>query len=425
MPIYNKIPIKKSLKWEKFIAYRYLVSKKRDGFLSVIAAFSFLGICIGVAVLIIVMSVMGGFREELLSRIIGMKGHVIVHGISSNIREDEAIVKEIQVCDGVVSVCPMIEQHAVISTQDQTRGAVILAMTADVLKKRQLIFDGLKIADLSNFSENTVIIGKRMAEVMFIDIGNSISIINPQGKITPFGMVPLQQEFKVVGTFEVGMTEYDKNVILMPLKKAQSFFDLKQKLTQIEIFTEKIEKNDEIVGKINKIVQKENLRAIGWKFGDSSFFQALQIERNVMFLILTLIILIASFNIISGLIMLVKDKTSDIAIMKTMGASQESILRIFLITGATIGILGTILGIILGIIATKNLNTIIAFIQSLFKVQLFNPEIYFLINFPTKLDYSEVCFISLLTIILSILATIYPSLRAAKLDPVEALRKGA
>jgi lipoprotein-releasing system permease protein len=422
----------KSLLWEKLIARRYIFSRNRDSFLPVIAIFSFVGICIGVATLIIVMSVMGGFREELLSRILGMKGHAMVYGIMGNINADNRVIQGIQQCPGVTLACPMIERQAIVSAQEQSRGAMILSMAPQYLQKRAIIYDSLQLkpgfsigAFTGAFTGDSVIIGKRMADVMFLHIGDRITVISPQGEDTPFGTVPRQQDFEIVGTFEVGMTEYDKSVILMPLETAQSFFDLPGELTQIEVFTGNIEKNDKIVGDIRKIIENTRYRVIGWQHGDSHLFQAMRIERNVMFLILILIVLIASFNIISGLVMLVKDKTKDIAIMKTIGASQASILRIFLMAGSAIGLAGTVFGAGLGVFVTMHLDAIVTFLQNLFHVQIFNPEVYFLATIPTRLNYSEVLLIGAISVAISILATIYPSLRAAHLNPAEALRSDA
>jgi lipoprotein-releasing system permease protein len=399
---------------------KYLRSKKKDGFLSVITGFSFLGICIGVATLIVVMSVMGGFRDELLTRIIGMKGHVIIYG-DSDIKESDAFLSDLRRCKHVTQVCPMIEKQSVITSAEKMRGALVLGVTPETLLERELLRRAISPPLASSFSGDVVIVGKRMAELMGLRLGDCVTLMDPQGESTPFGTVPRQREFKIVALLEVGMVEYDKNVVLMPLQSAQDFFQMCGMLTQFEVFTDNVERNDEIVKEIKKITP---LMVLGWKHGDSHFFQAVQVERNVMFLILTLIILIASFNIISGLVMLVKDKTRDIAIMKTIGASQRSIRCIFMIVGSSVGILGTLLGVGIGLMLTLNLNTIVNFIQSLTGTDLFSAEVYFLSNLPYKLNAYEVLSISLIAVVLSILATIYPSYRAAKLDPAVAIREG-
>lgn len=411
--------------WECLIAARYLVSKNRDRFLSVMSGFSFLGICLGVATLIIVMSVMGGFREELLHRIIGMKGHILVYSPVQNFPNDSDIIQKIKACKNVTHISPMIERQAIVTFGAQTRGSVILALSQSSLMERKILSEHLLLQNTRDeFHGDKVILGKRMAENLGISIGDMITMINPEGDMTPFGMMPRQQEFQVLGFFEVGMIEYDKNVILMPLETGQNFFKLEDQLTQIEIFTEKLENNTQTVEAINAVLPREKLTALGWKHSDSQFFQAMQIERNVMFLILLLIIIIASFNIVSGLVMLVKDKTNDIAILKTMGASQASLLRIFLMTGSSIGILGTISGVILGIVVTLNLQAIMHGIEMLTGAILFNPEIYFLSQLPYQLNLNEVGCIAVIAVLLSVLATIYPASRAAKLNPVEALKRG-
>jgi lipoprotein-releasing system permease protein len=407
--------------WECKIAMRYLRSKKKDGFLSVITGFSFLGICLGVATLIIVMSVMGGFREELLTRIIGMKGHVIVYG-GGEFAENNDLIAKLGKCTHVTQVCPMVEKQSIIISEEKARGVMVMGITLD----REILLRAIDKV-MGQFSANlfvgdAVIVGKRMAELMGLGVGDTISLMDPQGESTAFGAVPRQRDFHVVGIFEVGMIEYDKNVLLMPLGTAQEFFQMEGMLTQFEIFTDNVNINDKVVAAMNKVVPPE-LMVLGWKHGDSHFFQAVQVERNVMFLILTLIILIASFNIISGLVMLVKDKTRDIAIMRTIGASQRSIRRIFMLTGSSIGVLGTALGSALGITITICLNDIVGFIQKLTGVDLFSAEVYFLSSLPHKLNSYEVALISSIAIVLSILATIYPSSRAAKLDPAVAIRE--
>ncbi|MDR1208591.1 MAG: ABC transporter permease [Holosporales bacterium] len=461
--------------WEYQLAIKYLRAKKNDGFLSVITGFSFLGICLGVATLIIVMSVMGGFREELLTRIIGMKGHILVYA-GHEVHEDDELRARIRKCEGVTQVSPMVEKQSIIVIDEKMRGALVLGISPEDLLDRDMLLravyafpeENKRIENVKNeaagpsdktgscnvekslgastplytqneraptvrknsaaafiqkdFSGDAVLIGKRMAELMSINLGDMISLMDPQGEQTPFGTVPSQRDFTVIGFFEVGMIEYDKNVIIMPLKTAQDFFHMDGTLTQFEIFTDNVESNDKIVQKV-RAVTPQNLMVLGWKHGDSHFFQAVQVERNVMFLILTLIILIASFNIISGLVMLVKDKTHDIAIMKTIGASRRSIQQIFIITGSSIGVLGTALGVAIGIIVTLHLNGIASLIQRLTGANLFSAEVYFLSSLPYKLSMSEVGLIAFLAIALSILATIYPSYRAGKLDPAVAIRE--
>lgn len=420
----KKIKWSKSLYWEGFLAGRYLRTKKKDGFLSVITAFSFVGICLGVATLIIVMSVMGGFREELLSRIIGMKGHAMVYSLRGSLPENEDWLNKMKMTKHVTQVCPLVERQSIIISSTQTRGVLALGLSWGSLNERKMLKEALLTSCTeADFEGDVVWIGKRMAELMGLKKGDLVSLMDPQGEATPFGTVPKQREFCVAGIFEMGMIEYDKNVVMLPLTAAQDFFGLPGALTQFEIFTDNLEKNDSVVADIRGWLPRDCV-VLGWKHGDSHFFQAMQIERNVMFLILTLIIFIASFNIISGLVMLVKDKTKDIAILKTIGASRFSVMRIFMMTGAAIGLCGTILGVVLGICVTLHLEGIIGFLQKISGRELFNPEVYFLTSFPYKLDGGEVLGIATLAIVLSLLAALYPSFRAARLDPVVAFREG-
>lgn len=382
----KKIKWSKSLYWEGFLSGRYLRTKKKDGFLSVITAFSFVGICLGVATLIIVMSVMGGFREELLSRIIGMKGHAMVYSLRGSLPENEDWLNKMKMTKHVTQVCPLVERQSIIISSTQTRGVLALGLSWGSLNERKMLKEALLTSCTeADFEGDVVWIGKRMAELMGLKKGDLVSLMDPQGEATPFGTVPKQREFCVAGIFEMGMIEYDKNVVMMPLTAAQDFFGLPGALTQFEIFTDNLEKNDSVVADIRGWLPRDCV-VLGWKHGDSHFFQAMQIERNVMFLILTLIIFIASFNIISGLVMLVKDKTKDIAILKTIGASRFSVMRIFMMTGAAIGLCGTILGVVLGICVTLHLEGIIGFLQKISGRELFNPEVYFLTSFPYKLD---------------------------------------
>lgn len=422
-----------SLVWESHLALRYLRSKKKDGFLSVITGFSFLGICLGVATLIIVMSVMGGFREELLERIIGMKGHALIYSrAGEGIADDPRLFDRIAGVEHVTKVCPMIERQSVITSAVQTRGTLVLGLSWEDLKKNTLLYAGLQPSFSSGsderealkreFQGDVVLIGKRMAEFMALAPGGSLALMDPQGEVTPFGTVPKQREFKIIGLFEVGMSEYDKNIVILPKTTAQDFFDINGRVTQLEVFTDNLDQNDAVVSAIARRLPP-SLAVLGWKHGDSNFFQAVQIERNVMFLILTLIVFIASFNIISGLVMLVKDKRHDIAILKTVGASRCSVMRIFIMVGSTIGCLGTLLGVVFGVLITLNLDTIVNFFQTILHTQLFNPEVYFLSTLPYKLNIHEIVSISMMAIVLSVLAALYPSFRAARLDPAVALKR--
>jgi lipoprotein-releasing system permease protein len=408
--------------FERLVAYRYLRSPRQEGFISVIAGFSFLGIALGVATLIIVMSVMNGFRQELLTRIIGMRGHLVVHGIHAPLTNFDALTEEARHVSGVVGVYPMVERQAIITFRSQARGVAVHGIKLEDLQKRALIVDNIKQGSLKDFNDpDSIIIGRRMADQLHINVGDHLTMISPTGNVTAFGTIPRQKSFKVIAVFEVGMHEFDKSVIFMTLPSAQQFFKLPDQVTHLEIFVDNIEKTAERGFLIQSLVG-EKAKVLDWEHSDSSIFHAVQVERNVMFLILTLIIVIAAFNIISSLIMLVKDKTRDIAIMRTMGAARSSILKIFFLTGASIGTIGTLSGVLLGLSFALNIESIRQFLQKLSGTELFSAEIYFLSQLPAKVDWSEVITVIVMSLALSFLATVYPSWRASRLDPIEALR---
>lgn len=405
-----------------FIGFRYLRSPKQEGFISVITGFSFLGILLAVATLIIVMSVMNGFRHDLLDKIIGMRGHIMAHSQTGHIENYEDVCQIIEKNTCVKSAIALIERQAVVTSTSQARGVGIQAMTQDDLKRRKIITDNLLAGTPEDFQgTNTVFIGRRLADSFYLKVGDTITLMSPSTTQTAFGSLPKQRSFQIAGVFEVGMHEYDKSVVLMPLEAAQSFFNLPKSVSDIEIFIHDADKATLVALDLKKVLP-ESLKILDWQHGNSTYFQAVEIERKVMFVILTLLIIIAAFNIISGLVMLVKDKTRDIAILRTMGATQNSIMRIFFLNGALIGLSGTLIGLILGVLIATNLEEIRQFIQSFTGSDLFQAEIYFLTRIPAKIQLMDVVGICLLSISLSFFATLYPSWRASRLDPVEALR---
>jgi len=420
--------------FERLIAYRYLRSPRQEGFISVIAGFSFVGIALGVAALIIVMSVMNGFRQELLTRIIGMNGHITVQSPTGPLMDFDALAAQARTISGVKSVLPVVAQQAMVMFKSQARGAYVHGIRPNDLRKRDIIANTMKAGSLESFGKSddparpsdSVVMGRRLAESLGLRIGDRFNLVSPEGNATAFGTMPRQKSLTLVGVFEVGFHEYDKTVIFMPLDTAQSFFKVGQGdhkgASVLEIFVENPDKVAEY-GFLLQHVLGSRVTITDWQHISTSFFQVVQVERNVMFIILTLIILIAAFNIVSGLIMLVKDKMRDIAIMRTMGATRGTIMRIFFLTGATIGITGTLTGVAGGLAFALNIETIRRWLERLLDMELFNAEIYFLTQMPCKVDVGDVAATVFMALGLSFLATIYPSWRAARLNPVEALRQ--
>ena len=408
--------------FERLVAMRYLRARRKEGFISVIAGFSLLGIALGVATLIIVMSVMNGFRHELLGRILGLNGHLTMEAYQGPLPDYDRLTDELRKLPMVKMADPLVQGQAMVTVKDQAIGAVVRGMRPEDVKARAIIADNIKAGSLDQFhGEDVVIIGRRMAESVGVGVGGQITLISPQSTATLIGLIPRIKAYTVVGVFEVGMSEYDSSFVFMPLEAAQLYFKLPGAASDIEIT---VQDPDRIAAAVDAIEAKvgSNFRFIDWQEANSSFFGAIQVERNVMFLILTLIIVVAAFNIISGQIMLVKDKGRDIAILRTMGATRGMIMRIFLLSGASIGVLGTALGFGFGLAFADNIESIRQWLQTLLHTRLFPEEIYFLSQLPAIVDPGEVTTVVIMSLTLSLLATLYPSWRAARLDPVEALR---
>ncbi len=408
---------------ERTIAIRYIKSRRVEGFISVSAWFSLVGIVLGVATLIVVMSVMNGFRTELVNRILGINGHLIVYkknGLS--IENYHKIVNQISDTQNVIAVTPYLEGQALVKTKNSVSGIIIRGTKWSDLPAKKLLWKSLDNNTIENFKiKQNIILGYRLAQRLNLRVGDYISLISPNVMETAIGVLPIKQNFMVGGFFDIGMYEYDNNFIFIPWQKAEKFLSTKQIAHGIEIFLNNpnITQNvyDDLSSKLD-----ENLTIIDWKKRNSSFMNALDVEKNVMFVILTLIILVATFNIISSMIMLVQTKKSDIALMRTMGASKYLIIRIFMLTGSIIGILGTIIGAILGIIVSINIETIRNFISTLFGQELFSPQIYFLSTLPSNINFHEVLVVMGLSLSLTLLASIFPAWKAAKISPAEALR---
>jgi lipoprotein-releasing system permease protein len=407
--------------FERMVAFRYLRARRQEGFISVIAIFSLLGIALGVATLIIVMSVMNGFRAELLGRILGFNGHINVYAVQGAMTDYNVLAKEVAVLPGVVAVRPIIEGQVMATSQRGSSGALVRGLSAADLKNQPLLANHVDAAALAAFKDDSVIIGARLAFRLGVGPGDSITFISPQGQATAFGTVPRIKSYTIAGTFNVGMYEFDNSVVFMPLAAAQTFFNIGNSVSSLEVV---VANPDAVHSYDLEILQKfgSRVKLFDWQQSNISFFNAVEIERNVMFLILTLIILVAAFNIVSSMIMLVKDKGRDIAILRTMGATRGMILRIFMLSGASVGVVGTLAGFVLGVLFADNIEAIRQAIQSIIGTDLFSAEIYFLTQIPARVDPAEVATVLAMAFGLSFLATIYPSWRAARLDPVEALR---
>ena len=408
--------------FEWMLSLRYLRSRRREGFISVIAGFSFLGIMLGVATLIIVMAVMNGFRQELLDKILGLNGHLLVQPLEKPLTDWEEVADRISKVPGVRLAAPIVEGQALASSPFHSGGVLVRGIRSADLMKLTSIANNIKQGTFEGFDTGQGLgIGRRLADQLSVRAGDNVTLVAPRGAVTPMGTTPRIKTYKVAAVFEIGMSEYDSAIVFMPMPEAQLYFNRAGDVTAIEVYTD----NPDRIDSFRKLVAAAANRPIfmiDWRQRNSTFFNALQVERNVMFLILTLIILVAALNIISGLIMLVKDKGHDIAILRTMGATQGSILRIFLITGASIGVVGTIAGFLLGLVVCQNVESIRQFLSWMTRTELFSPELYFLSRLPARMDTGETTAVVVMALTLSLLATFYPSWRAARLDPVEALR---
>jgi lipoprotein-releasing system permease protein len=408
--------------FEWLLSGRYLRARRKEGFISVIAGFSFLGIMLGVATLIIVMAVMNGFRKELLDKILGLNGHLLVQPLESPLTDWKDVADRISGVNGIRLAAPVVDGQGLGSSAFGAAGIFIRGIRSGDLNNLTSIAKNIKQGTLEGFDDGQgVAIGRRLADQLSIHAGDMITLISPKGAVTPMGTTPRIKPYKVAAVFEIGMSEYDSTFVFMPLAEAQTYFNRPSDVTSIEVYTNNPDRIDEY----RKLVTEAAGRPIfivDWRQRNSTFFNALQVERNVMFLILTLIVLVAALNIVSGLIMLVKDKGSDIAILRTMGASQGSIMRVFLITGAAIGVVGTLVGFIVGLLVCFNIESIRQFISWMTSTELFSPELYFLSKLPAEVDVGETSAVVIMALTLSFLATLYPSWRAARLDPVDALR---
>ena len=408
--------------FEWMIALRYLRAKRRESFISVISGFSLVGIALGVATLIIVMAGMNGFRDELLSKILGLTGHISVQGEMYGLPNFDAVAARVRAVPGVVRASPVVDGQVMATADGVSTGAQIRGMRREDLQALATISKSLAPGALAHFEGgDSVIVGVGLAQKLGLVPGMQITLIAPRGNVTPFGTTPRVKAYTVAGTFDSGMSEYNNAFIFMPFDEAQLYFNLGRAASSLEVMIADPDKANAMVLPLQKAAGPY-ARIRTWQDLNWSLFGAVEVERNVMFLILTLIILVAALNIVSGLIMLVKDKSGDIAILRTMGATRGAVMRVFLIAGASIGVVGTLAGLLLGVVFCIYIDPIQQFLSWLFHRPLFNPEIYFLTHMPAKMEPGDLIAVVAMSLGLSLLATLYPSWRAARLDPVEALR---
>lgn len=409
--------------YEWMFAARYLRSRRKEAFISVIAGFSFLGIMLGVATLIIVMAVMNGFRTELLDRILGLNGHLIVNPVDGPLTDYASLSERLEKIEGVRFALPLVEGQALVNgNAGAGTGAIVRGLREQDLKTVLSKPDNIKQGTLEGFDAGEgVAIGSRLAQNLGLFLGDELTLISPDGDVTAFGTTPRVKNYPIVAVFEIGMSEYDASFIFMPLAESQLYFNRDNRVDVIDIFVDDPDQVDEYRPKIENAAQR-SLWLQDWRQRNSTLFSALEVERNVMFMILTLIVLVATLNIISGLIMLVKDKSHDIAIMRTMGITRGAIMRIFMITGSAIGIVGTIAGVVIGVLVSLNIKAIQDFLNWATGSEVWDSTVRFLSDIPAEMDFTETVLIVVMALSLSFLATLFPAWRAARLDPVEALR---
>lgn len=411
-------------KLEFLIASRYLGSKRKEGFISVIAIFSFVGIMIGVATLIIVMSVMNGFRHELVGRILGVNSHVTIYSKNQQIPDYQNLVRDLKNIPGIKYANPIVESQAMLSSSSKNSGGLIKGIKLEDLKNKKLISGNITGGVLDGISDKkSVLIGSAIAQNMNLGIGDNIKIISAETNQTIIGAIPRIKTYNVAGVFESGLYEYDSTTVFMNFDMSQVHFRFPKAASGIEVFVDDATNLDDVKDGIYGIMlNNPDLYAVDWKQSNSSFIDALKVESTVMFLILTLIILVASFNIISSMIMLVNDKNKNIALLRTLGMTKASVMRIFLICGSSIGFVGTFLGLVLGVTFSANINSIKLWLESVTDAELFNPAIYFLSTLPSKVFVSDVVSITSMALVISFLATLYPAYKASKSNPAEILR---
>ena len=411
--------------FERAVAGRYLRARKGERFVSIIAIFSLIGIALGVATLIVVTSVMSGFQTELETRILGVNGHITIEAFAGGqIDNYQPLLTGIRAIPGIVSALPVLDGQALLTTdRGGAKGGLVRGMTLDDLRALHPVSDHIVAGKLTDFSgDDAIIIGIGLAQSYQLRVGDSMTVLSPQGAATAFGTIPRVRAYKVVGIFDAGLYDYNNSVVFMPLQAAQVFFQKPDAITGVEIRVTDPDHVEALMPPLQKVVGDRHVWLRDWRHANDTIISVLQVQKDTMFIVLGMIVLVAAFNVISSLIMMVKDKTRDIAVLRTLGADSFSVLRIFLMCGAFVGVSGTIIGTIIGLVFCRNIVAIQHFVETISGGQVFDASVFMLTALPNSIDWGDVVRVVVLGLVLSLLATLYPSWRAARTDPVEALR---
>jgi lipoprotein-releasing system permease protein len=411
--------------FERAVAGRYLRARKGERFVSIIAIFSLIGIALGVATLIVVTSVMSGFQTELETRILGVNGHITVEAFAGGqIDNYPPLLTGIRAIPGIVSALPVLDGQALLTTdRGGAKGGLVRGMTLDDLRALHPVSDHIVAGKLADFTgDDAIIVGVGLAQSYQLRVGDSMTVLSPQGAATAFGTIPRVRAYKVVGIFDAGLYDYNNSVVFMPLQAAQVFFQKPDAITGIEIRVTDPDHVEALIPPLQKIVGDRHVWLRDWRHANDTIISVLQVQKDTMFIVLGMIVLVAAFNVISSLIMMVKDKTRDIAVLRTLGADSFAVLRIFLMCGAFVGVTGTIIGTVIGIVFCRNIVAIQHFVENVTGGQVFDSSVFMLTALPNAIDWGDVARVVALGLVLSLLATLYPSWRAARTDPVESLR---
>jgi lipoprotein-releasing system permease protein len=411
------------LLYELFIGLRYTRAKRRNHFISFISLISMLGIALGVAALIVVLSVMNGFQKELRARILGVASHVLVTGPDNTLARWQDVAERVKREPDVLAAAPYVNAQAMLANEGNVRGAIVRGVVPTLEDEVADIGKHMLTGSLDRLQpgEFNIVLGSELARALRVGPGDRVTLIAPQGLVTPAGLVPRLKQFKVAGLFEVGMFEYDSGLALVHIEDAQRLYQMGPNVSGVRLKLDDLFKSRDVAASLYRSLGPD-VYVSDWTRSHANFFRAVQIEKNVMFIILTLIVAVAAFNIVATLVMVVTDKQSDIAILRTLGASPGSIMGVFVVQGALIGVVGTVLGVVLGVLLALNIDVVVPFLERLLNVQFLSKEVYYISELPSELQRSDVVTIALVSLVLAFLATLYPSWRASRVRPAEALR---